>query len=323
MKSKLFGLNAKLALAVLAVGTMFASCYDSENGDVTKPYKAPKAVITIAGTVTNNVTGAPVEKAGVSLSGDITSEEQKLTDKLGSYQFVKQIQGGTKAGQKVSVNVAGTSDYEAVTETIDLDNIEDGQSVTYYKNLMVNYTSYLPEGLKVTTSTMTESQETEYSGEKDSEHYEVGLDIINKTNEPLLVKKNFIVSEGAIVTEDKQNVFDFTTKSADDVKKAIRDYITADLKKAPTKEYDTVTKTYDILVAPLSALKSVTVSYLYEIKTYNFTYATDTYVVKVQRIVKVTLSNEQTSISHYHGHGHGHGHGGDINAGGGILTPEM
>ena len=29
MKSKFFSLNAKLALAVLAVGTMFTGCYDS------------------------------------------------------------------------------------------------------------------------------------------------------------------------------------------------------------------------------------------------------------------------------------------------------
>ena len=41
MKSKFFSLNAKLALAVLAVGTMFTGCYDSENGDVNKPYVAP------------------------------------------------------------------------------------------------------------------------------------------------------------------------------------------------------------------------------------------------------------------------------------------
>ena len=38
MKSKFFGLSAKLALAVLAVGTTLTSCYDSENGDVNKPY---------------------------------------------------------------------------------------------------------------------------------------------------------------------------------------------------------------------------------------------------------------------------------------------
>lgn len=319
MKSKLFGLNAKLALAVLAVGTMFASCYDSENGDVTKPYKAPEAVYTIVGTVTNNVTGAPVAEADISMTGVITGEA--VTDALGTYQIIAKVDGGVNG--EVTISVAGHSDYEATSSTFKVEKIANGQAVTYYKNLMVNYTSYLPEGLKVTTSTVTESQDTEYSGEKDAEHYEVGLDIINNTNEPLLVKKNFIVSEGAIVTEDSQNVFGFATKSVDDVKKAISDYITADLKKAPTKDYEAVTKTYDILVAPLSALKSVTVSYLYETKTYNFTYATDTYVVKVQRIVKVTLSNEQTSISHYHGHGHGHGHGGDINAGGGILTPEM
>ena len=37
MKSKFFGLNSKLALAVLAVGTMFTACYDSGNGEVVKP----------------------------------------------------------------------------------------------------------------------------------------------------------------------------------------------------------------------------------------------------------------------------------------------
>lgn len=319
MKSKLFGLNAKLALAVLAVGTMFASCYDSENGDVTKPYKAPAAVYTFVGTVTNNVTGAPVADANITLSGAV--DKTATTDAQGTYQVIVKADGGLQGS--VTISVAGTSDYDAASASVTLEKIENGQAVTYYKNLIVNYTSYLPEGLTVTTSTVTESQDTEYSGEPDAEHFEVGLDIINQTNEPLLVQKNFIISEGAIVSEDSQNVFGFATKSADDVKEAIRNYIIADLQKAPTKEYAKVTKTYDILVAPLSALKSVTVSYLYEVKTYNFTYANDEYTVKVQRIVKVTLSNEQTSISHYHGHGHGHGHGGDINAGGGILTPEM
>ena len=319
MKSKLFGFNAKLALAVLAVGTMFASCYDSENGDVTKPYKAPDAVYTFVGTVTNNVTGAPVADADITLSGAV--DKTAKTDAQGTYQVVVKANGGLQGN--VTINVAGTNDYEAASATVTVETIENGQAVTYYKNIMVNYVGYLPEGLKVTTASSLDVVDDLYSGEEGADNYVLGLDIMNKDSEPLLVKRTFIVSEGAIVTEDSQNVFGFATKSSDEVKNAICDYITNDLCKAPAKEFQSTSLPYEILIAPLSALKSVTVSYMYETKSYNFTYGNEEYTVKVQRVVKVNLSNEQTSFSHYHGHGHGHGHGDDINAGGGILTPEM
>ena len=52
MKSRFFGLSAKLALAVLAVGFTFTSCYDSANdgiivpGDVDVVIPAPKYEVT-------------------------------------------------------------------------------------------------------------------------------------------------------------------------------------------------------------------------------------------------------------------------------------
>lgn len=69
MKSKFFGFTAKLAMAILAVGTMFTSCYDSENGDVTKPYVAPDPVYLISGTITDVETGAAITDATITVNG--------------------------------------------------------------------------------------------------------------------------------------------------------------------------------------------------------------------------------------------------------------
>ena len=107
MKSKFFGLNAKLALAVLAVGTMFTSCYDSENGDVTKPYVAPDAVYSFQGVVTNNITGEGVEGATIAFTGAVTGTA--TTDAWGNYELTVTQKDGV-AG---TVNMA-VSDTEAV-----------------------------------------------------------------------------------------------------------------------------------------------------------------------------------------------------------------
>ena len=103
MKSKIFGLNAKLALAVLAVGTMFTGCYDSENGDVKKPYVAPDPVYYIAGTVTDLNSGLPLP-ATVAVTGESASAN---TDAAGSYRL--ETTAGT--GKVVTVTVTGGDSY--------------------------------------------------------------------------------------------------------------------------------------------------------------------------------------------------------------------
>lgn len=316
MKSKLFSFSAKMALAILAVGTVFASCYDSENGDVTKPYVAPDAMYTFVGTVTNHITGAPVANASVALSGAI--EGTATADENGVYQIVKAVNGGTSGA--VTITVAGTASYDSKTATVSIEKIANGQAVTYYKDIVVNYTEFIPEGMVVSSSNKTEGEDVTMSGE-DPDY--VALDIMNKSDEPLLITRTFIVRQGAIVDPGSEDdIYSFAqTKSTDDVIAWIKDYIKNDLGEEPTKTFKTANMVYNILIAPQTALKNVTVSYLYEYKTYNFSYAGEDYTVTVKRIVKVTFENEQTTFAHYHGHGHGHGAG--DNSGGGIMVPEL
>lgn len=315
MKSKFFGLSAKLALAILAVGTTLTSCYDSENGDVVKPYVAPDAVYSFMGTVTNNITGAPVEGATVTLSGGVNVTA--TTDVNGVYQAVVKVNGGTDAAVTVAV-AAKAGEYDAATATIAVEKIANGQAVAYYKNLQVNYTAFLPEGLTVSTSSNTEANDVILSGE--DEQY-IGLDIMNDTNEPLLVTRNFVVNDGTVVTSQNPVVYTWTSSRAvsEDVLDAVRTYVNGDLGAAPTEKFGTKKLAYSILVAPMSALKNVTVSYLYENKTFDFAYGSETIQVKTKRIVSVSFDYSETSFGHYHGHGHGHGHGEDLNAGGGIF----
>ena len=313
MKSKFFGVTAKLAIAILAVGTMFTSCYDSENGDVTKPYKAPDAVYSFIGTVTNNITGAPVSGASVALSGAVTATA--TTDANGVYQAVVQIDGGAEGVVTVAV-AAKAGEYEAASANIDVQKMSNGQAITYYKNIVVSYTEYIPDGLKYTTSSKTDAKDVVLSGE--NEEYP-GLDIMNRDSEPLLITRNFIVNEGTVVVSQDPEVYTLTKAVSAEVLDAVRNIINADLGGvAPTKEFGKKTTPFSILVAPMSALKNVTVSYLYEDKTYNFTYGSDKITVVTRRIVSVSFDYSETSFNHYHGHGHGHSHGDDLNAGGGI-----
>ena len=67
MKSKLFGLGAKMALALLAVGMTVTSCYDSENVDIVAPTQPEPASYVIVGNVTDGATGAAITTATYSI----------------------------------------------------------------------------------------------------------------------------------------------------------------------------------------------------------------------------------------------------------------
>ena len=194
MKSKFFGFTAKLAMAILAVGTMFTSCYDSENGDVSKPYKAPDAVYTFVVTVSNGITGKPVEGATVTAGSTACAGVGN-----GVYQaVVTNDQTGTKMPSTVTVSVAAVANaYEAATATVNVATIENGQAITCYANIIVNPTKYEPEGLKVETSSNLASETGSFTGDKtlegDNVEYVENMDIINSSDDPMQVTKNIKV----------------------------------------------------------------------------------------------------------------------------------
>lgn len=312
MKSKFFGFTAKLAMAILAVGTMFTSCYDSENGDVSKPYKAPDAVYTFVVTVSNGITGKPVEGATVTAGSTACAGVGN-----GVYQaVVTNDQTGTKMPSTVTVSVAAGSDYEAATATVNVATIENGQAITCYANIIVNPTKYEPEGLKVETSSNLASETGSFTGDKtlegDNVKYVENMDIINSSDDPMQVTKNIKVFIGAKYVQEPAQT------KAIDVIAELKKYIES-VEGTVGTDFSTEVRPYSFLLPAKSALQKISVQYMYDDKTFNFTYNGVSYVAKTRRVVSVIFSNTPVLTEMYHGHGHGHGHGGDLNAGGGIF----
>ena len=312
MKSKFFGFTAKLAMAILAVGTMFTSCYDSENGDVSKPYKAPDAVYTFVVTVSNGITGKPVEGATVTAGSTACAGVGN-----GVYQaVVTNDQTGTKMPSTVTVSVAAGSDYEAATATVNVATTENGQAITCYANIIVNPTKYEPEGLKVETSSNLASETGSFTGDKtlegDNVEYVENMDIINSSDDPMQVTKNIKVFIGAKYVQEPAQT------KAIDVIAELKKYIES-VEGTVGTDFSTEVRPYSFLLPAKSALQKISVQYMYDDKTFNFTYNGVSYVAKTRRVVSVIFSNTPVLTEMYHGHGHGHGHGGDLNAGGGIF----
>lgn len=102
MKSKFFGINAKLALATLAVcSTVLTSCYEKEEIDVVTPTPVPEATYFVAGTIYDVATNA-------AISGAITITGAEETASPGTSFKVK-----AKADANITVTVAKEGYYTA------------------------------------------------------------------------------------------------------------------------------------------------------------------------------------------------------------------
>lgn len=296
MKSKFFGLNAKLALAVLAVGTMFTSCYDSENGDVVKPYEPTDAVYYVAGTVTDVETGA-------ALNAEVTVNGVAATITDGNYSAKGQVGENT-----VSVKMAGYNNDQPVERKVNIEAVAAGQSYTAVVNValaknvapeldvdveVVNVTS--EEGLRFTSA--------EYPG----------LDLIGE-DDGAKIARTFDVEYGFTAPD--------LTGVSEDLTAWIEQYLGAHI--GQYGEARLMPFEYVIDLAPWTALVAVNLTYDVNELHYTFTTADETVDVKVKGVTGFGFSIETTPNHNYsYSHGHGHGHGDNINAGGGILTPEM
>ena len=112
MKSKLFGLGAKMALALLAVGMTVTSCYDSENVDIIQPDQPVAPKYYIAGNITDAETGDVVANAQVT----ITKGTETIMDENVSGAFNKEVTVGTSGDSFVVTVVA--DGYRDASRTI-------------------------------------------------------------------------------------------------------------------------------------------------------------------------------------------------------------
>jgi hypothetical protein len=309
MRSKFLGINAKVALALLAVGSMFTSCYDTENGDVTAPYVAPDAMYFITGQVTDALTNQPVAGVGITVSGVLSGNA--VTDAEGDYQVMYKVNGGTSG--TVTVSAAAGNGYGAASGSINVVSIPNGQAASYVKNLRVNKTATGAEAIRVEVTTKMSEVTVVFQGwDPNGENYSIDYDVINNTNSPMSVEKSFPVQNGAKDLGREGTVSAELVQFADEY---IIDHL--DLPSGGIVVVN-ATENYDFLLPAQTALNNVSVKYSVAIMRYTFTSDTEVYVVHLGHIISRTYSFKGELLNTYHGHGHGHGHGGGLNAGGGI-----
>ncbi len=127
MKSKFFGINAKIALAALAVCGMFTSCYEKEDVDVTT---LPDPEYFISCNITDASTGQAMTTATVTLDGspiDVTTKKkvdykaEGYTLKVsatGYYEVTRQVYLSTVAGGQTSIATVNVALVSVGTVTI-------------------------------------------------------------------------------------------------------------------------------------------------------------------------------------------------------------
>ena len=294
MKSKFFFLNAKLALAVLAVGTMFTGCYDSENGDVNKPYVAPDPVYYVAGTVTDLETGEALA-ATVSVDG-------KTATAVGGNYSIKTTAGDNKT---VTVTMAG---YQDVTRTINIPTVGKGETYTAVVDVaMVKNPSELD--VKVTLVSKTSDQVAKVMTPAEYP----GLDLTADDVEAEFTRTFDVVKGYAIQGE---------ISASPELTEYIEQFLGENVGEYGNLKY--VKETRTISLAPWNCVKSVTWTYTVDTIVYSFETADETVTVTVKGVYSYQFGCEpQLNHNFTHSHGHGHGEDGNMNAGGGILTPEM
>ena len=296
MKSKIFGLNAKLALAVLAVSTMFASCYDSENGDVPQPYEPEPAAYYVAGTITDLETGAPLA-ATISVDGQTAT----ATADGGAYSIKLSAPGD---GKVLTVEMDG---YVAASRTFNVPTMQDGQVYTAVVNVAMSK-SASDLDVKVELINLPSEETRRFT----SAEYP-GLDLIAE-DEGAQFTRTFVVEYG--FTEP-----DLTGVSAE-LAAWIEQYLGQNIGQfgeAREMAFD-----YVINLAPWTALVAVNLTYHMNELKYTFTTDSEQANVTVKGVNGLGFTLETTPNHNYeYSHGHGHDHGGNINAGGGIVTPEL
>jgi len=312
MKSKFFGLNAKLALAVLAVGAMFTGCYDSENGDVTKPYVAPDPVYTVSGTITDALSGAVITNATVSVS----DSKGDLTWNNGTYS----VQVNSSGSKTVTVSATG---YDAVERTINIATLEKGQASTTVVNVALTQTGAI--NINDVTVNLASSEVKNIakvlkaSENPQNEDEFLGLDLTADENAATF-DRTFLLDLGSVTEPaDIEDAFAGAPSGLLDYAKSYLGAITGqfgEMVQVPVK--------YTISIPPYQCVESVTINYTVVTSAYVFTYDNQSYNVIVKGVRTYAFSTQFLPNHGFsHSHGFGHDHGDNINAGGGILTGEL
>ena len=121
MKSKFFGSSAKLALTLLAMCGMFASCYEKDEIDVPKVTEPTATTYQVAGIVADAESNAEMD--GVTVT-NVTNSKSMTTAADGKYALE------AKVGETNVVTFA-KSGYKTVTSSVFVTKQENGSIVAY------------------------------------------------------------------------------------------------------------------------------------------------------------------------------------------------
>ena len=124
MKSKFFGSSAKLALTLLAMCGMFASCYEKDEIDVPKVTEPTATTYQVAGIVADAESNAVMD--GVTVT-NVTNSKSMTTAADGKYALE------AKVGETNVVTFA-KSGYKTVTSSVFVTKQENGSIVAYTIN---------------------------------------------------------------------------------------------------------------------------------------------------------------------------------------------
>ena len=296
MKSKFFGFTAKLAMAILAVGTMFTSCYDSENGDVTKPYVAPDPVYTISGTVTDALTNQILTSATITVNGT------SATNTDGTYT----VKG--KAGENIVV-VSATG-YEPVTRNVIITALEKGEASTTVVNVALTKEGTININDVEITYDSTPTIKSDVLKTEDNLQLDLTADENSATFERV-----FKITVGAELNKDLAILFA-------DAPSGLLDYVKSYLGAIVGQfgEKKVLPAPYTIVIPPNYCVTSVTITYNGVVTDYTVKYDNKSYSFTLTGLKSYSFSTQFLPNHGFsHSHGHGHGHGDDLNAGGGIF----
>jgi hypothetical protein len=289
MKSRFFGLSAKLALAALAVGFTFTSCYDSANENVVVPVTPgevilPAPMYEITGYVTDFLTGSAVEGAIVA-----TPLGGATTDGTGFYK----VTSGSAASGQVEISAAG---YQTAKFNLTITEVKTGMSC-YTVNAGLKKVGYVDGVVIDQLGTGTEK-----------EVITAGLEaLVNESDSEVTKEVTLNFKQGArwnkvITRADKEAFLAYI--------KALRG----------------ISYVGDIFL-PLEVTKEIAIpanAYVPSIILYT-DFLIESYLMPgdveaniIDRVLRNYIEPQFVSIDHGHSHDHGHGHG-NGNAGGGTT----
>ena len=266
MKSRFFGVSAKFALAALAVGFTFASCYDSTNESVVVPTPdngggsssivLPAPSYQVYGYVYDYKTDEPV--VGVTVNTPLGAA---VTDATGYYQAVS----NTAANGTVTFSKDG---YETYTATLNVVQIGLGAAI-------YNVSIYLvPEGVELevvlTDTDAASSAEAASEGIVDVLTVAEAVSVANTSAEPVVQKVIVPVKEGIRWNENTDTRATFA-----EAMEVFVDYIYERFGLSITADFTTSAEEVELTVpgnATLAALMSLPqyVTETYEVDGRNF-----------------------------------------------------